>query len=395
MILIHLALLIIWAYLFFNAAYFLLFSLAGRAKRLPIPEPANPSKKFAVYIACYKGDEVIKYTGPKALEQLYPKELFDVYVIADSLQAETIGELKKHALNIVEVEFEQSTKAKSLKAAVAQTNGIYDYAIILDIDNVMEPEFLQKLNNHLQDDKLILQAHRVALNTDSNFALLDAISEEVNNHIFRYGHRVLGLSAAFIGSGKAIQFDFYKEFIHDIEAVGGFDKEMELKLLAQQKTIHYANDALVYDEKVQEASRFEKQRKRWLSAQFHYFRLHIIPAFIQLITKGNVDYLDKAIQMVLAPRIIQLGATTLFMVVALITDLYPGRDNWFMLWAMTAVAILFSIPRQYWSKRTLLAIMSLPKAFWLMVKNLFQLKGANKTFIHTDHSASAHQKHNP
>ncbi len=395
MFLINLILAVLWAYLLFNALYFFVFAVAGILTPSLTPLNSAPSKKFAVYIACYKGDEVIKYTGPKALEQNYPKELFDVYVIADSLESKTIAELQQHQLHVIEVKFNKSTKAKSLKEAVSRTQGNYDYAIILDIDNVMENDFLQKLNDHLQDNKLILQAHRVALNTDSKFAILDAISEEVNNHIFRYGHRALGLSAAFIGSGKAIEFNFYKEFIHEIEAIGGFDKEMELKLLSQSKTIHYANDALVYDEKVQEAERFEKQRKRWLSAQFHYFRIHIIPAISALFTKGNIDYLDKAIQMILAPRVIQLGLSTILAAIALVFDIYPSRNAWLCMWGVTCFAILISVPIKYWNKQTLKAIASLPKAFWLMLANLFKLKGANKSFIHTDHSASAHQKPKP
>ena len=170
---------------------------------------------------------------------------------------------------------------------------------------------------------------------------------------------------------------------------------MELKLLSQQKLIHYANNALVYDEKVQEAKRFEKQRKRWLSAQFHYFRIHFFPAINALVTKGNLDYLDKAIQMILAPRVIQLGISTIMTITAIFLDFFPSKNAWICMWLATCLAILLSIPKQYWNRKTLSAIASLPKAFWLMLSNLFKLKGANNTFIHTDHSASAHQKPKP
>jgi hypothetical protein len=48
-----------------------------------------------------------------------------------------------------------------------------------------------------------VQGHRTAKNTNNSWAILDAISEEINNNIFRKGHRVLGLSSAIIGSGMA------------------------------------------------------------------------------------------------------------------------------------------------------------------------------------------------
>jgi len=39
-------------------------------------------------------------------------------------------------------------------------------------------------------------------------ALLDGISEEINNNIFRKGHQTLGLSSALIGSGMALIMSF-------------------------------------------------------------------------------------------------------------------------------------------------------------------------------------------
>ena len=84
-------------------------------------------------------------------------------------------------------------------------------------------------------------------------AVLDAISEEINNHIFRKGHRVLGLSSAIIGSGMAFRYNYFKNLMLTVTAVGGFDKEIELKMLKEGRTIEYLDDAVVLDEKVQKA----------------------------------------------------------------------------------------------------------------------------------------------
>ena len=76
-------------------------------------------------------------------------------------------------------------------------------------------------------------------------ALLDAISEEINNHIFRKGHRSLCLSSAIIGSGMAFDYQLFKEYMTTLQAVGGFDKELELKLLHNGYKIDYLPDAMV------------------------------------------------------------------------------------------------------------------------------------------------------
>lgn len=54
-----------------------------------------------------------------------------------------------------------------------------------------------------------VQTHRIAKNMNNDMALLDAVSEEINNTIFRLGHAKLGLSAALIGSGMAFRYDLF------------------------------------------------------------------------------------------------------------------------------------------------------------------------------------------
>ena len=208
----------------------------------------------------------------------------------------------------MEVSFLKSTKSKALNKAMLVLESVYDIAVVLDADNVMAKDFLTKINNAFQQDVTAVQGHRTAKNVNNSWAILDAVSEEINNSIFRKGHRVLGLSSAIIGSGMAFKYDYFKNLMATVTAVGGFDKEIELKMLKEGKEILYLNDALVYDEKVQKSEVFGNQRRRWLSAQLHYFRKDILKATKALILKGNIDYFDKAIQFIQPPRILLLGA---------------------------------------------------------------------------------------
>lgn len=392
MIVLQIILAVLLAYLLFNTLYNWFFAVAGRV--LPrISSPTNPElNRFVIYVPCYKGDAVILNTVAQNLEVDYPSDKFKMVVITDHLQEETIATLRQNPIQVVTVNFENSTKAKSLIAAAEQTAEDWDYAIILDIDNIMKRDFLRKLNAHLLHKPLILQGHRVALNTDTSMALLDAISEELGNFIFRLGHAKVGLSAAFIGSAKAIDFQFYKEFIPQIQAIGGFDKEMEIKLLGDKKRIYYAPDAYVYDEKVQQIQNFQNQRKRWLSAQLHYFKTYMGSGFVKLLTQGNIDYFDKVLQTALFPRLLLLGVSTLLAILALFVPLYPGSLWWWYNAIILYLAFFMALPNWAYSMKTLKAILTLPRTFLVMFLTLFQLKGANKKFIHTEHSATTKRK---
>jgi cellulose synthase/poly-beta-1,6-N-acetylglucosamine synthase-like glycosyltransferase len=177
-----------------------------------------------------------------------------------------------------------------------------------------------------------------------------------------------------------------------VKAVGGFDKELELIMLKAGFTVNYLHDAVVLDEKIQKAEAFSNQRRRWLSAQILYFKKDMTASIRALITKGNVDYFDKAFQFMQPPRILLLGAMlilgAIFILLNLLLGIPPGMN---IAWAISAglcvLAFVFSIPRSFYTMETLRALQSLPKGMLLMFLSLLKIKGANKQFIHTKHGA--------
>lgn len=376
--------LVVFVFLALQSLYLFIFALAGRLITLRKYKAAHQKGSFVIYIPAYKEDAVIVDTAKAALALNYPAYRKHIVVIADSLQPATLLTLRQLPIQVVEVSFEKSTKAKALNIALQKTAGEYDYALILDADNVCAKGFLYRMNDVLQTGFKLVQGQRVAKNTNTTFALLDAISEGINNHIFRKGHRALGLSSAVIGSGMAIEFSLFKTIMPQITAIGGFDKELQLSLLHNHIRFGYAQKAIVYDEKVMQQTHFENQRKRWLSAQLHYLRRYFFSGCLHLL-KGNVDFFDSAIQTALIPRIMLLGVTPIAALLSLLGG--PGLSSiyWIVLSAVTYFAIIISVPKQYFSNQLLKALLFLPTAFLSMAKLLFKLKGANTTFLHTPH----------
>lgn len=374
--------------------YLLPFAIAGLFYKQRGLSRKGPRKRMTVLIPGYKEDEVILGTANAALKQDYPTELYDVVIIADSFQQETLRKLRELPLQVVEVSFEKSTKAKALNACMARIADHYDIAVILDADNIMAPDFLDKMDMAFTDGVVAVQGHRVAKNFNNSMAVLDAVSEEVNNHIFRKGHRVLGYSSAIIGSGMAFRYAFFKGMMKDVQAVGGFDKEIELRMLQDGHRIEYVEDAIVYDEKVQDRGGFQNQRRRWLSAQFHYFRKDILGATRDLVTKGNRDYFDKAIQFIQPPRVVLLAMVLVMgTVFTALNLLFSAGMGWTLSWIILALAcvvtLAISIPRTLYNMRTVRAAAALPAATFSMLVSLTKLRGANKTFIHTRHFSNS------
>jgi len=373
-------------YLAFSTLNIFIFSIAGHFKLKKIPPKQHKTHRIAVLIPGYREDAVIIEAAKNALKQDYPTDSFDVVVIADMFKPETITQLQSLPIKLIEVSFKESTKSKALNMAMAKLpENHYDIALVLDADNLMSHDFLSHLNTAFNAGYLAVQGHRVAKNMNSSFAILDAVSEEVNNHIFRKGHRVLGLSSSLIGSGMAFNYGYFKSMMKNIQAVGGFDKEIELTMLREGKKIEYLEKAYIHDEKVQASGVFIKQRRRWLSAQIHYSK-YFFESLGYLFHKGNTDFFDKALQMLLPPRILLIGTLFFFSLISIFFNPLVLTVIWLCLLLMCTLSILFAIPGAMYNCQTLSAVLSLPKGFFLMLFSLFSTRGANKRFIHTEHS---------
>ncbi len=393
----------LFIYLLLATLYIFVYSVAGLFYRQKQKENVSKIRKFAVLIPGYKEDAVIVHVAKEATLQDYPKDKFEVIVIADTFKKETLDALRELPIRVVEVVFEVSKKSKALNKCMEIIGDDYDVAFVLDADNIMEKDVLTRINAAFDRGFDAVQGHRTAKNLNAAFAILDALSEEINNHIFRKGHRVLGVSSALIGSGMGLDYALFKKTMATVDSVGE-DKEVEMKIIKKGYTIAYVHDALIYDEKTQESGNFVNQRRRWIAAQLDYFRSNFLDGIIALVTKGNFDYFDKVMQMVQPPRILLSGI--LFLLSLLFGIVYflpypvlhqyfaPGFYWWLGLFIATALALLFAIPRRFYNKQTFTALLSLPKGFILMFLSLLKVKGASKQFLHTEHSHPGEIKHN-
>ncbi len=376
-------------YFLYVVLYSVCFSLSAFLFRTPKFQKTSKSSRFCILVPSYKEDAVILDSVKQNLSQDYPKENFDIIVIADSLQPATLSELKGLPIKVIEVNFENSTKVKSLRFALNQLSA-YDYAVILDADNVMQSDFLIKIDSTLQRGYKVVQGQRAAKNKDGHLARLDGISEAINNTIYRKGATALRMSSAIVGSAIAFEFDILKHKIMNMDSVGGFDRELELLLLREGIKVYYYEEAIVLDEKVTKSSTFQNQRKRWIYSQYFYLRKYFSEGMVALI-KGNFTFFNSSIlRNIQLPRLLNIGLLTIITVgfYFLKDQLVFGYAIWLWLFALNTISIFMAIPKEYYTKELFLSIMRLPLLFLNMLLLMFKLKGANKKFIHTPHGVT-------
>jgi cellulose synthase/poly-beta-1,6-N-acetylglucosamine synthase-like glycosyltransferase len=392
-IVLHILFLIIFICLSVNIAYLLIVSVSGLfSKKRSLPF-SNDKKRIAVLITSYKEDEVIINTVKNATEHNYPADKFDVFVAADQLQPSTIEELKKLNAEINEVKFTVGSKARSLNFLLNKIDPHkYNIALVLDGDNIMMPGFLEKINTSFQQGFKSVQGHRAAKNQNTAVAILDGISEEINNHLFRRAQRALGFSSSLIGSGMAFELPtltriYNKPGILDNPAC---DREVDFEMMKAGIMIEYLDDAVVLDEKVSRKDIFENQRRRWLESQLTHLRLFFSNK--ERITHKNKDYWNKLFINLIPPRIFFIGIFLLIFVICMLqyfthTNITGIRIRWWtLLFSAYVIAMIIAIPSRLMKLSTLNAFLHLPSLLFSYLRAAFTMKSGRKDFVHTPKS---------
>ncbi len=377
-------------YLTFSTVYLLMLAIAGRvghaddARTAPVP---TTFRKMAVLIPAYKEDAVIIGSVETHLRQEYPGDRFDLFVIADKLQPDTLTKLHALPIHVVEVAFEFSTVTKALNAALAVLpEDTYDLVVVADADNQFAPDFLSRVNVAFEQGWVAVQGHRVAKNMNTRVAVLDAISEEINNHMVRKGYRALNLSSSIIGSGMAIETNLMKTAMMDLVTVGGFDKELEMKLAIAGHRVGYLEKAYIYDEKVAKRAVFESQRTRWIAAQWQFLHSYFGQGVKDLLA-GRMLSATKTMQALVLPKVLLLGVLSLCFLLSLVSGQSLLMITSGTLLLSLCAGLALSVPAYLWkqlSVRDLFMVLVLMLSF---ARAALNMRKAFKSFMHTPHNA--------
>ena len=378
---------ICWILASVAVAYPLIYSLASLGTRKSYYPTANKQHKFAILFPAYKEDRVILPVVESFLQQHYPQELYKVIVISDHMQETTNERLAQLPITLLKANYENSSKAKALNFAMDHfERDEFDAVVILDADNIVDTNFLLEINKVFDAGVQAIQAHRTAKNRNTDIAVLDGLSEEVNNSIFRRGHVRLGISSALIGSGMIFNYQWFHDNVKHLVTTGE-DKELEVLLLKQRIFIEFLDEVYVYDEKTQGEKGFYNQRRRWLATQFAQWG-RVFRDLPRAILSGNIDYSDKLIQWMLPPRLILFGGIIVMGCIMQIID-WPLALKWWALFLIMGVTLCLAIPNKLVDDQFKKSINKLPLLFVMMVVNLFRMKGMNKKFVNTEKNGSS------
>lgn len=360
--------------LYLVAVLYLLFFAVSSLFRLGAKYPKAKKKYRYLVIFTSNGENQVAESVRVFIEQDFPKENYDVVVVSNNESDETNASLAQLPVTLYKGEFSGHYKTLSLQFVMDKLKDQkYDVVVIMEGNNTADKDFLEKINNAYYSGGMAIQAHRVAKSLDTDISVLDAVSEEINNSIFRRGHVNVGFSSGLIGSGMVFSYEWFRDNIMDVTPVG-LDKQLETRLIQQYVFIEYLNDVYVYGDKASNTSEFEGQRRQWSKNTQDNLKLALRKLPSAFFHK-NYDYCNKLFQWIMPSRILLIG-TLVLITVAMTLISWNLSIKWWGLLVMLIVAFSIAIPDSLVDARFVKAIRTLPKIFILMVVNKFRRKKA-------------------
>ena len=256
----------------------------------------NKKHKFMMILPAHNESAVIGSLIESLQALDYPKELYDIYVIADNCTDNT-AQIAKDLGAIVYERFDEKKKTKGFAMQwflnqKIKENADYDAFCVFDADNVVDKNFLNAMNKKFCKGEEIVQGYRDIKNpADSWISAGYALFYWMMNRFYHLARYNLGLSPLINGTGFMVDFNLIKPTGWDTITLTE-DIEFSLKNIAKGRKLGWATDAIVYDEQPTEFKQSWSQRSRWTVGHLQcmkYYTKDLADGVIEHRTLMNFD----------------------------------------------------------------------------------------------------------
>ena len=271
----------------------------------------NKLNKICILIPAHNEEDVIFNTVKDIfLNQNYPKELFDIYVVADNCTDKTI-EYAKRAGATVFVHIDSNPKhhmvGYALEYGIKKLLDIdkvkhYDFLIRLDADNHINKEFLSLMNDAYNSGAKIARPYESALNMTQNaFTKACGLYYIFDSRCSSRVRERLHLDAHVNGPGSLIDFEIFRK-------IGGYDTttmcedtEFNWKRMFEKVRCHFVEDAVVYEDLPSTFKDTFNRNKRLGAGNIRLLFIYTPKLFFYTFKNLNLSFLENFLTYLFIP----------------------------------------------------------------------------------------------
>lgn len=288
-------------FIFLFTVYYFVIGFCGLWRRHE-DKIFTPAKTFALIVAAHNEHAVIAQLIDNLRELKYPRELYDIFVIADNCSDDTAEIARNHGA-IVHERFSEEGRGKGFAMEwmfdrLFKMERQYDAVAVFDADNLVHPNFLLEMNNRLLKGDKVIQGYLDAKNPyDTWVSGTFAIAFWVIDHVWHLAKTNIGLSSVLGGTGMVITTDVLKKNGWGATCLTE-DMEFTMKSLCDGIKTTWAHDAVVWDEKPLTFKASWNQRRRWAQGQFDVAHRYIPRMLKEGFRRRDIRILDGCLHLI-------------------------------------------------------------------------------------------------
>lgn len=239
---------------------------------------AKMNHRYAVIISARNEEAVIGELIDSINNQKYPRELVDVFVVADNCTDNTAEVAAAHGAYV----YRRNDMAKIGKgyALNFMFNIIFDKHadkgyegyFVFDADNILDENYIAAMNATFDQGYRILTSYRNSKNYGDNW--LSAASSLWFLREARYLNNprmILGTSCAISGTGFLIRDEVIRRNDGWRHHLLTEDIEFTIDSVINGETVGYCDNAILYDEQPTTLKQSVRQRLRWAKGFYQVF----------------------------------------------------------------------------------------------------------------------------
>ena len=255
--------------------YKMIFKLTGVVATRKFKK-ASKKHKYAILIAARNESAVIGNLIDSIRKQDYPKELLDIFVVADNCTDDTAEVARRLGANVYErTDTEHRTKGFALQYLVKCIDrdiGVksYEAYMIFDADNLLKSDYVSRMNDSFDAGEKIVTSYRNTKNFSDNWIaasygihwLRTIRNEHRAKSLFRLATRIQG--TGFLFSNELIENGWNYTSLTE-------DRAFCADAVVKGYKISYNNNAIFYDEQPVNLRVALRQRIRWAKGHLQAF----------------------------------------------------------------------------------------------------------------------------
>ncbi len=258
---------------------------------------AEKQNKIAVLIPAHNEGKIVKTLITDLHNQDYPKDKYDIIVIAHNCTDNTKQVAIKNGAQVFECESDKKLKGYALKMAIDEylkTDYDYDFYVVVDADCRVESNYLTEMNNAYDSGVDIARSYLGGTNTFSNtISQVSTLYDIRDGRLTARVREKLKMNVQLIGNSFLMSRKLLEDF-------GGFpssdslteDSDLMVKCMLKKYRIHYVEDAICYTEHSEKVSELFKRNMRLGKGINKIFWRDGIKLIGKFFTTFKITYID-------------------------------------------------------------------------------------------------------